>query len=84
MLYNEDCLIGMERIPDKSIDMVLCDPPFCQTARNKWDTIIPFEAMWRQLLRITKDNAAIVFFANGMFTADLMRSNRKMWKYNLI
>lgn len=83
-LYNEDCLDGMERIADSSIDMVLCDPPFCQTARNKWDTIIPFDLMWKHLLRITKENAAIIFFANGMFTADLMQSNRKMWKYNLI
>ena len=84
VIYNEDCLIGMDRIPDKSINMVLCDPPYQQTSRNKWDTIIPFEQFWIQIDRIAKDNAAIVLFANGMFTADLMQSNRKNWRYNLI
>lgn len=55
-----------------------------QTARNKWDSIIPFEPLWNEYERITKDNAAIILFGNGMFTADLMRSNRKLWRYNLI
>ena len=55
-----------------------------QTARNKWDTVIPFNLLWEQYERIIKDNGAIVLFGNGMFTADLMESNRKLWKYNLI
>lgn len=83
-IYNEDCLIGMQNIDDKSIDMILCDLPYGQTARNKWDTVIPFEDLWNQYNRIIKDNGAIVLFANGMFTADLMQSNRKNWKYNLV
>ena len=83
-IYNEDCLEGMKRIPDKSIDMILCDLPYGQTARNKWDTVIPFDKLWEQYGRIIKDNGAIVLFANGMFTADLMKSNEKIWRYNLI
>lgn len=55
-----------------------------QTARNKWDSIIPFEPLWNEYERIIKDNAAIILFGNGMFTADLMQSNRKLWRYNLI
>lgn len=55
-----------------------------QTARNKWDSIIPFKPLWNEYERITKDNAAIILFGNGMFTADLMQSNRKLWRYNLI
>lgn len=55
-----------------------------QTARNKWDTVIPFEPLWKEYERIIKDNGAIILFANGMFTADLMQSNRKLWRYNLI
>lgn len=55
-----------------------------QTARNKWDSVIPFAPLWKQYERIIKDNGAIVLFGNGMFTADLMQSNRKLWKYNLI
>jgi len=83
-VYNEDCLEGMKNIEDKSIDMILCDLPYGQTARNKWDTVIPFDLLWEQYNRIIKDNGAIVLFANGMFTADLMQSNRKNWKYNLV
>lgn len=55
-----------------------------QTSRNKWDVVIPFEPLWNQYERIIKDNGAIVLFANGMFTADLMHSNRKLWRYNLV
>ena len=83
-IYNEDCLIGMQKIKDKSIDMILCDLPYGQTARNKWDVVIPFGELWTQYKRIIKDNGAIVLFANGMFTAKLMTSNPKMWRYNLV
>lgn len=83
-IYNMDCLEGMKLIDDKSIDCIICDLPYGQTARNKWDSVIPFEPLWEQYCRIVKDNAAIILFANGMFTADLMQSNREMWKYNLI
>jgi site-specific DNA-methyltransferase (adenine-specific) len=89
-IYNEDCLgkkdlgTGMWRIPDKSIDLILCDLPYGQTARNKWDTVLPFDQLWSHYNRVIKDNGAIVLFANGMFTADLMQSNRKYWRYNLV
>ena len=83
-LYNGDCLEVMKDIPNKSVDMILCDLPYGVTARNKWDTVIPFDKLWEQYNRIIKDNGAIVLFAQGMFMADLMQSNRKMWKYNLV
>lgn len=83
-IYNADCLIKMKGIDDKSIDAIITDLPFGQTAQNKWDTIIPFEPLWEQYKRIIKDNGIIILFGSGMFTADLMQSNRKMWKYNLI
>lgn len=83
-IYNEDCLKIIQKIDNKSIDMICTDLPYGQTARNKWDSVIPFESLWQQYKRIIKDNGAIVLFANGMFTADLMQSNRDMWKYNLI
>ena len=63
-IYNEDCLEGMKRIPDKSIDMILCDLPY-GTTRNKWDVIIPFEPLWEQYNRIIKNNGAIVLFAKA-------------------
>lgn len=83
-IHLGDCLERMKEIPDKTVDMILCDLPQAFTARNKWDVIIPFEPMWNQYNRIIKDNGAIILFANGIFTADLMISNRKMWRYNLV
>lgn len=83
-LLNGNCLELMKNIPDKSINMILCDLPYGQTQRNKWDTVIPFEPLWEQYKRIVKDNGIIILFANGMFTAELMLSNKSMWKYNLI
>ena len=83
-LWNGDCISLMDNIDDKSIDCIITDLPYQQTSRNKWDVIIPFELLWKQYKRIVKDSAAIILFGNGMFTADLMTSNRDMWRYNLI
>lgn len=74
----------MKAIPDKKIDCIITDLPYGQTKRNKWDTVIPFEDLWNQYNRIVKDNAAIILFGNGMFTAELMMSNKRMWRYNII
>ena len=82
-IYNEDCLIGMKRIPDKSIDMILCDLPYGKTA-CKWDTIIPFEPLWEQYNRIIKDNGAIVLFGSQPFTSELIHSNLKLFRYEWI
>lgn len=83
-LLKGDCLDLMTKIADESIDMILCDLPYGTTARNKWDVVIPFEVLWKQYNRIIKSNGAIVLFANGMFTSNLMQSNKKMWRYNLV
>ena len=82
-IYQEDCLVGMKKIDDKSIDCIICDLPYGCT-RNPYDVVIPFEPLWEQYNRIIKDNGAIILFAQGMFTAKLMLSNEKMWRYNLI
>lgn len=79
-----DCLELMKSIPDKTIDMILCDLPYGVTNRNKWDIVIPFDKLWSEYERIIKDNAAIVLFGTGMFTANLMTSNPTIWRYNLI
>ena len=78
-IYNEDCLEGMKRIPDKSVDMILCDLPYGTTA-CKWDTIIPFEPLWEQYERIIKDNGAIVLTASQPFTSVLICSNLKWFR----
>ena len=79
-LRQGDCLEIMKDIPDKSIDMILADLPYGTTA-CKWDTIIPFEPLWKQYERIIKDNGAIVLFGNQPFTAELIHSNIKNFKY---
>jgi len=78
-----DCLEEMPKIPDKSIDMILCDLPYGTTA-CKWDTIIPFEPLWEQYKRIIKDNGAIVLTASQPFTSALVMSNPGMFKYSLV
>lgn len=73
----------MKSIPDKSIDMCLTDPPYGTTA-CKWDTVIPFEPMWKELKRIVKDKGAICLFGSEPFSSSLRMSNIKMFKYDWI
>ena len=82
-LYLGDCLEIMERIPNKSIDMILCDLPY-GTTRNKWDSIIPLDKLWSQYNRIIKDNGAIVLFAQTPFDKVLGASNLEMLRYEWI
>ncbi len=82
-LIQGDCLELMKEIPDKSIDMILCDLPYGVTA-CKWDTIIPFEPLWEQYKRVIKDNGAIVLFGSQPFTSALVMSNPKMFRYEWI
>ena len=82
-IWNGDCLELMKQIPDESIDMILCDLPYGTTA-CKWDTVIPFEPLWEQYLRITKPRAAIVLTAAQPFTSALVMSNVKMFKYDWV
>ena len=80
-LYQGDCLEIMKEIPDKSIDMILCDLPYGAT-QCKWDSIIPFEPLWNQYNRIIKDNGAIVLFGTEPFSSKLRLSNIKHYKYD--
>ena len=82
-IYCMDCLEGMEKIDDKSIDMILCDLPYGTTA-CKWDTVIPFEPLWEQYERIIRDNGAIVLFGSEPFSSNLRMSNIKLYKYDWI
>lgn len=82
-LYKGDCLELMKEIPDGSVDMILCDLPY-GTTQCKWDTVIPFEPLWNQYERIIKNNGAILLFSSQPFTTDLISSNRKMFRYEII
>lgn len=80
-LYEGDCLRLMCGLEDKSVDMICCDLPYGTTV-CKWDTVIPFEELWRQYNRVIKDNGAIVLFGSEPFTSRLIMSNLEMFKYN--
>lgn len=82
-IYNEDCLTGINKINDKSIDMILCDLPY-GTTQCKWDTVINFDKLWKQYKRVIKDNGAIILFSKQPFTTDLVCSNRKWYRYNFV
>lgn len=82
-VYNEDCLIGMKQIDDKSIDLILCDLPY-GTSASSWDKQLPMDLLWEEYKRIIKPNRAIVLFSQQPFTSLLITSNIEMWKYNWI
>lgn len=83
IIYNEDCLTGMGRIPDQSIDAIICDLPY-GTTRNKWDVHIPLDELWNSYSRVLKEAGVVILFGQGMFTAKLMMSNPSWWRYNLV
>lgn len=82
-LHNGDCLEIMKQIPDKSIDLIVCDPPF-GTIACEWDNILDFKEMWAQYERIIKDDRAIVLFGSGQFTYKLISSNEDLYRYKWI
>ena len=82
-LINGDCLVEMKNIPDKSVDMILCDLPYGTTAA-KWDSVIPFEPLWEQYKRVIKDNGAILLFGTEPFSSYLRVSNIKQYRYDYI
>ena len=78
-----DCLEEMPKLEAGSVDAIIADIPYGTTA-CKWDIVIPFAPMWKQLKRIVKPNGAIVLFASQPFTSVLVSSNLKMFKYEWI
>ena len=80
-LWQGDCLELMKDIPDKSVDMILCDLPYGST-KLKWDSIIPFEPLWEQYERVIKDNGAIVLTATQPFASSLLMSNPKLYRHS--
>jgi len=82
-LLHGDCLELMKGIPDNSIDLVLCDLPYGTTA-CAWDAVIPFEPLWEQYKRVTKDNSPIVLFSTQPFTTMLIYSNIKWFREEII
>lgn len=82
-IYNEDCLEGMKRIPDGSVDCIICDLPY-GTTRNQWDSVIPLDKLWEQYKRVCKPSAAIVLFGQEPFSTKLRISNLEWFRYDWI
>lgn len=76
-----DTIAKMKEIPDNSVDLLLVDLPY-GTTQNKWDSVIPLPDLWEQYHRVVKENGAMIFTASGVFTAKLILSNPKEYKYN--
>lgn len=81
-IYNEECLEGMKRIPDRSVDCIICDLPYGTTS-CKWDNIIPLDMLWKQYLRIIKPKCAIILFGIEPFTSEVVLSNKDMYREKL-
>jgi site-specific DNA-methyltransferase (adenine-specific) len=81
-VHEANCLDLMPNLPDKSVDLILCDLPY-GTTQNPWDSVIPLDLLWEQYLRVIKDRGAIVLTSQGIFTAQLILSNPKLFKYKM-
>lgn len=94
-LYQGDCLEQMNKVPDHSVDLILCDLPYGTTDRKgikdkgnnrilKWDTVIPLDLLWKQYKRILKPLGTVVLTADQPFTSQLVMSNLEWFKYEWI
>jgi site-specific DNA-methyltransferase (adenine-specific)/modification methylase len=82
-LFEGDCLYWLSKFPNCSVDMILCDLPY-GTTQNKWDCTINLEKLWKEYERVIKPNGAIVLTSQGVFTAKLILSNERMFKYKIV
>jgi len=80
-IYHCDCIEGMKEIQDKSVDLILTDPPYGTTAHD-WDRVVPFDVMWNQFERIIKNDGIIAIFATQPFTTNLISYKIDLWRYN--
>ena len=87
-IYLMDCMEGMKQIADSSVDAIIADLPYGVLNRSNpsvnWDRQIPFAALWEQYRRITKPDSPIILFGQGLFSAWLMLSQPRLWRYNLV
>lgn len=82
-VFQADCLEKMKDIPDKSIDLILCDLPYGMT-QNAWDSYVPLGPLWEQYRRIMKVNGVVALTSHGLFTAKLIMSQEKLFKYKWV
>lgn len=82
-LFEGDCLSLLERFPAHCVDLILCDLPY-GTTQNPWDSPISLTDLWAAYRHVLKPSGTIVLTAQGLFTARLMVSNEKWFRYKLV
>ncbi len=82
-LIEGDCMVEMKKLPDRSVDMILCDLPYGIT-QNDWDCYLPLDELWAEYNRIIKPNGVIALTSSGIFTARLIMSQPKIYKYKWV
>ena len=82
-IFQGDCLEVMNELDDDSVDLVLCDLPY-GTTRNKWDSVIPLDELWKQYRRVVRRRGAIILSSQGKFTARLILSNESWFRYKFV
>lgn len=82
-LYNEDCIEGMRRLEDNSVDLICTDPPY-GTTLIKWDTPLPLDDMWREFERVLKPYGTVILFGQQPFSSTVVSSKLDMFKYSLV
>lgn len=82
-LFEGDCLDWMPKLASESVDMILCDLPY-GTTQNTWDSVIPLDQLWKEYERVIKPNGVICLTSQGVFTAKLIMSNTKLFKYKMV
>lgn len=83
IIYNEDCIKGMEKIQTGIIDLILCDLPY-GIIESGWDNELPITELWKQYNRIIKENGAVILTATQKFAAKLIEANKKYFRYDLV
>jgi len=83
-LTNGDCLKLMKNLPDKSVDLFICDLPYGET-NCKWDSVIDLEEFWKEFKRLRKSKkTACIHFCSTKFGYTLIKSNEKMFKMDMV
>ena len=83
-LLKGDCLKIMEEVPNKSVNMVLCDLPYGTTDKNQWDKTLDLDVLFKHYDRIITDNGIILLYAQQPFASDLINAYRKYFRYEII
>lgn len=80
-LFNDNCFNIFNKL--SNIDLVICDMPYGKT-HNKWDSMLNLDVVWENIHKVTKENAAVILFAQGIFYVDLVNSNKKEFRYDIV